>query len=864
MKKITIIVVALIAFFSASLNSRAATNYIYLGEEIDGIRVHMKTNTKNFSMAMEKIINRNTGELLYCIEPGIHLYDGNYEKTTNIDTIKETITKEEWEYLKILTYYGYGYQNRTDLKWYVITQFMVWNYLIRDEGEIYFVNEFDVKKELYESEMNEILSDIKSHDVIPSIASKTFMGESIDIRSGKETVLEDKNKVLAKFDVECNDVHATLKKDGNNLIFKSNSTGDVSIYFNYITDVRKDGMYFYKKSSQTVISRNKEFPLLYLNAHMTLPSVTLIKESADESNLSLKGAIYEIYREDNSLYKTITLDHEGVGVIKNIYPGTYYLKEKIAPYGYQLNKEETPFTVTTEDITLNVKDELIQKEVIIEKYLEDFDKNLSLEKDATFEIYEKTTNKLLNKFKTGADGKYTLNLVYGEYILKQISGTTGYLNSEDLEFSVNEESNSRIILKNKEIVGSLEIKKIDQETNELINTPVTFRIKNTKTNEYLKVDGNYKFTINNGFKRIDNIPYGEYEIEEVNAPMGYVKGKNKRFKIKEEGITVYSDISNKKIYGSLEIKKIDQETQELIKLPVIFSIKNIKTNEYLKVGNDYYFTIDSGLIRIDNIPYGEYEIEEINSPMGYVKGEKQIFTIKEDKKTITMNILNKKIMGSLEIRKVDLNTKELIMDPATFKIKDLKSDKYLKINGTELIKTESGIIKIENIPFGFYELIEVEAPVNYFKKDNISFLIDYDGASITLEVANQKKTGALVIEKLDLDSKKPLENVLFGIYKEDGSLIKEDKTNELGLIEVTDLEVGNYYIKELLSIDNYELNTEEIKVEIKDNIKSTVTVTNRFLIEVPKTSTKEFLVSFNISTVLLLIGYILCYEKNYN
>lgn len=88
-------------------------------------------------------------------------------------------------------------------------------------------------------------------------------------------------------------------------------------------------------------------------------------------------------------------------------------------------------------------------------------------------------------------------------------------------------------------------------------------------------------------------------------------------------------------------------------------------------------------------------------------------------------------------------------------------------------------------------------------------------------------------------------------------LLKEIYTNEKGEINLT-LPVGEYYLKELKSPADYELNNDIIPVSIKDNIKSFITITNRLRVDVPPTGAKRELATLLISAIILLIGVIIC------
>ena len=81
-----------------------------------------------------------------------------------------------------------------------------------------------------------------------------------------------------------------------------------------------------------------------------LSKVTLKKVSSNpsmtngNSNYSLAGAVYDVYKDSGLTNRvgTLTTDANGTsGTIENLVPGTYYAKERTAPKGFQLNSDES-------------------------------------------------------------------------------------------------------------------------------------------------------------------------------------------------------------------------------------------------------------------------------------------------------------------------------------------------------------------------------------------------------------------------------------------------------------------------------------------------------------------------------------------
>lgn len=62
-----------------------------------------------------------------------------------------------------------------------------------------------------------------------------------------------------------------------------------------------------------------------------------------------------------------------------------------------------------------------------------------------------------------------------------------------------------------------------------------------------------------------------------------------------------------------------------------------------------------------------------------------------------------------------------------------------------------------------------------------------------------------------------LENITFGLYDDNKNLIKTGKTDNSGKLVFDNLYKGSYYIKELSKLDNYEINNNYYKIDLKVN-----------------------------------------------
>ena len=174
--------------------------YIYLGDVIPDLRLYLKTPTVEKYKNMYEIINRNTGEYVYCIEPGVVLKNGyftSYEFLSQVDLAYE-ITDEDWDYLRMIANYGYGYKDRWDIKWYAATQFMIWEYILEGRGEVYFVDGNNRKIDPLAEEIAMIENDLKHHGDVPSFLENDTV---MKVHLGDTLTFVDQNQVLDEFQI---------------------------------------------------------------------------------------------------------------------------------------------------------------------------------------------------------------------------------------------------------------------------------------------------------------------------------------------------------------------------------------------------------------------------------------------------------------------------------------------------------------------------------------------------------------------------------------------------------------------------------------------------------------------------------------
>ena len=174
-------------------------------------------------------------------------------------------------------------------------------------------------------------------------------------------------------------------------------------------------------------------------------------------------------------------------------------------------------------------------------------------------------------------------------------------------------------------------------------------------------------------------------------------------------------------------------------------------------------------------------------------------------------------LGGIKLTDENNNEKTEFKPNEKFKIlvplKNIKQDGEIKIEVQTKIKTK---------------------PVLYGKAPNSNYqdyaltASSYEDGAGTIEDNYKKNETRITIIKKDQESEKKLEGVEFEILDENKKIIYSGlKTNSEGKIVLDNLIPGTYYLKEIKTIDGYELYTELIEVKVELNEEVVVTVNNK-------------------------------------
>ena len=201
MKKLISITIGIISILSlGSINVDAAAykyhGYVYEGDKINNIYYKNKDNTLNEARIYKRSDSEN---ITYSIEYDNNLSGASTDDYDDTFSYKETkLTKEQTDKMNLIGYYGYNYKDdsydHTDIKWYAITQYLIWQ--IEGNNNLEALVDSQGNK-IFTQEIKELEEIIKHHYIKPNFGSKKFKIKIYD-----ELTIEDQNNVMDEYQLE--------------------------------------------------------------------------------------------------------------------------------------------------------------------------------------------------------------------------------------------------------------------------------------------------------------------------------------------------------------------------------------------------------------------------------------------------------------------------------------------------------------------------------------------------------------------------------------------------------------------------------------------------------------------------------------
>ena len=450
---------------------------------------------------------------------------------------------------------------------------------------------------------------------------------------------------------------------------------------------------------------------------------------------------------------------------------------------------------------------------------------------ANIEVRRVITNQVVASFTTSTKDYTISNLLPGEYTIKETSAPSGYeLNTSTYNVVIN--TNNLNISQTVKNIKENEVRlgKIDADTGKLV-AGATLKLTNSEGKE---VETFVTTTEPYIIRGLDN---GTYYLEEVTPPPGYLLNEKKVTININDNERVYTyNISNEK--NKVEIVKRDASTGEII-AGATLKVTNSSGDEV-----ETFVTTTEPYI-ISGLTPGQYVLEEISAPAGYVSSNsKIIFEVLNTGKVQEVSL-------DSDFISISVNNKKLVIDAKgkegySFNLKDSNGNLVEKINVTDKVYTS------KELDLGDYSLEEVSVPDGNIK-NKTPYYFSVTDSNIVSSINYTNDFTKVEISKKDITNSEEVAGAHLVIKDSNGKVVEEwTSTDTPHYIER--LPVGKYTLTETIAPDGYILNTSVVDFEVLETGEvQTAVMFNSKPVEVPNTSSNAIYI-YIIGGVLIVVG----------
>lgn len=549
---------------------------------------------------------------------------------------------------------------------------------------------------------------------------------------------------------------------------------------------------------------------------------TVEKVNADGGE-PLNGAAFQVLDEDENPIKdkTITTWNGGSDTV-TLPLGRYYLKETVAPEGYELNEELIPFEVTTNGRnTVTVKNTPKTGSLTIQKADKDGKPLLGAE----FKIYAMGVAARENPIYTlitDSSGKAVkTGIPYGSYVAIESRAPEGYERddterpfdipqkaedgtvSADISISV-ENTKSRYAL-------SIVKRDINDKNKKLANTKFAVR----GGGFYAEVE-----TGKDGTAMVEVPAAGEYSITEIAPPVGYTLDPA-TYTVKVEGHTAAGEeepFIAKNYQTKVTLNKVDEKGNRLEGAEFsILDAEGKRAVKFKKEGSVYTYSEDGGVTAITagnadivGLPVGDYILRENKAPANYVSLEDIRFRVRADMYDKALELTAENLPHEKGVAVLKESPDGTRLKGAVFTL--YKDDSVIK----EVTTDNAGVALFTGLKSGSYYIKETAAPEGYKLSDKkFDFTIDSNGVLsdegfagdelYKLTVENRPVEHGFKVKKVSTnDEGLTLSGAEFRILG--GGLDSTYTTGANGLTEQITLPIGEYTLTEMKAPEGYVIN----------------------------------------------------------
>ena len=607
-----------------------------------------------------KAIGSYSGNIAYCIEPGVHLSEGQSMTQYDENYFNNITDNDEISGDEIRLFIGrilqYGYQGTISTSWRsqnedaansiahaYATQLLVWETIVGERDSNFnhvsvsgcssvkdVINANHPLKSKIFNYYNAMVSSIQSHTTVPSFCSKsTGSAKTLELKwngTNYSTTLTDTNGVLSKYSFSASIDGVSFSVNGNKLTVSMTTAPTKAFTITAKKNATRRGVVVWSEGShgqnssvQDVVSYAQKVsdPVSgFVKMKVSYGSCQIVKTSEDGKvdgiNFTISG---------NGVNKTVTTEDGGKIKINNLMPGVYTVTEQTYDK-YEPQETHRVTVVAGQTATVSFNNKLKRGDLQVVKTSED-----NLVEGVKFHLYGTSlSGDSVDEYAiTDASGVATFNdvLISGStgYTLEEVDTAIRYVVPESQTAAVKWNEITKKSVNNVLKKFTVTVTKSDAEEGtaqgdaSLAGAVYGIYKGDTLVDEYT-TDENGQFTSK------EYICDDDWTVREITASEGYLLDST-AYKIgaEPENYTIEhnltsNDVTEQVIKGNVAIIKHTDDGETQIETPedgATFEVYLKSAGSYDAADEDEKDTIvcdENGFAQTKDMPYGVYTVHQ--------------------------------------------------------------------------------------------------------------------------------------------------------------------------------------------------------------------------------------------------------------
>lgn len=753
-----------------------------------------KTHDNQGQVALRRI--KSTGEPLYCLQvyketSGSNATAGNIKNTT---VWKDELTFKAQQGITRVSIWGYpnfdyGYSKDNAQ---LATQVLIWEFETGARTD-YSTGCNTWAKTIFKNYpyalkcYNEILEACNKHSTKPSFNTSQIVLKGVGPEYAK--TVTDKNGVLSKFTVSCDNSNIVVSQSGNNLTVYAKRSGNLVANLSFTKDKTNiNSALALNGANQIMLYGTLADPVHHtLKVSLTEGVLSINKESEDGI---VEGFDFKV--KGNGFDKTVTTDKNGEVGLYNMEAGTYTVTEQLKDNQSRYIPQSSKTVIVTggEESYVSFTNELIKGSAVLNKLDSETNQNIET-KDGIFKVqqWSQKENKYVDYKEMSWVDKWNGYVVYnltvtadnnGRFRCVEVKAPTGYVTPANLTYDfVIDENNESIRINDGAVL-------------------------NDAQKAVIHIDKNGEM--------LDSFDFIQTEYGKMYAPVY----KNQLLEGTKWEISALEDIVSN---GQVKYKK-----GEVVE--VVTTSKNGATSKPLYLGR--YLVKEVKTVNGFFIGSSEYEIE-----LGYKGADINIYT-----ENITAN--NERQHFKMNFTKT-FETNEMYPNVEAYKdvVFGVYAAEDIKDSNNEVILEKDSLVDCIAIDEDGNGMSDVDFPANtkwYLQelktaegyilndtkyefetkaKDSNSPIIWIDLNEDGTVIENKVIKASVEFKKFDKADENTELIATYGLYRASDNKLLAKKTSTIGeWTSFGEYPFGEYYIQEIESPEGYEKDTEKYPVII--------------------------------------------------